>query len=136
MLERTRFIDDYLSGCFTISELASRYGVSRKTLYKWLSRHDALGLEGLIDHSRAPIECPHRTPVAIADEIVAFKRRFPFMGPKKIVCRLRELNPDMEWPAASTAHDILRRQGLVHHQIRPPRSRSPGASAREGRRPE
>lgn len=118
MLERTRFIDDYLTGCFTISELASRYAVSRKTLYKWLSRHDALGLLGLIDRSRAPIESPHRTAAAIASEIVAFKRRFPFMGPKKIVSRLRELNPTVEWPAPSTAHEILRRHGLVHHRVR------------------
>ena len=89
VFERTRFIDDYLSGCFGIAELASRYGVSRKTLYKWLGRHDRLGLAGLEDQSRAPARCPHRTQEAIEEEIVRYRRRFPFMGPKKIIAHLR-----------------------------------------------
>ncbi|HUF09490.1 MAG TPA: leucine zipper domain-containing protein [Rhodothermales bacterium] len=131
VLERTRFIDDYLTGCFTISELASRYGVSRKTLYKWLARHDAEGLVGLADRSRAPIESPQRTPVDVVDEIVAFKHRFPFMGPKKIISRLQELKPEIDWPAASTAHEILRREGLVDHRHSPPSACAPRSIADE-----
>src|SRR6266536_4942834 len=118
VFERTRFIDDYLSGCFTIAELAARYGVSRKTLYKWLGRHDDAGLAGLADHSRAPAVCPHRTPEMVADQIVAFRRRFPYMGPKKIIARLSELEPLVDWPAPSTAGDILRRNGLVRRRVR------------------
>lgn len=118
MLERTRFIVDYLSGCFTVSELAVRYGVSRKTLYKWLARHDASGIAGLSDRPRIAVAFPHRTPEEVAREIIAFKRRFPFMGPKKILARLRELNPQMDWPAPSTASEILRREGLVQTRVR------------------
>jgi putative transposase len=117
MLERARFIVDYLSGCFTISELALRYGVSRKTLYKWLGRHDRDGMVGLADRSRAP-HWPHRTPSEIAAEIVAFKKRFPFMGPKKILARLVEREPRSDWPAPSTASEILRRAGLVQRRRR------------------
>ena len=61
VLERKRFIDDYLSGFYTITELAARYGVSRRVLHKWLSRHDAEGAKGLADRSRAPLHIPHRT---------------------------------------------------------------------------
>jgi transposase len=81
VLERTRFIIDYLRGCFTIAELAARYGVSRKTLYKWLARHDRDGLAGLSDRPRIAKTSPQRTAAQVAAEIVAFKRRFPFMGP-------------------------------------------------------
>ena len=49
VLERARFIEDYLSGFYTITELAARYGVSRRALHKWLSRHDADGRSGPID---------------------------------------------------------------------------------------
>jgi transposase-like protein len=49
VLERIRFIDDYLSGLYTITELSARYGVSRRVLHKWLSRHDAGGASGLQD---------------------------------------------------------------------------------------
>jgi transposase InsO family protein len=118
VFERARFIGDYLSGCFTISELADRYGVSRKTLYKWLARHDVSGLSGLVDRPRIARHLPHRTPDVLADEIIAFKRRFPFMGPKKIVARLRELRPEVGWPAVSTVNDILRREGLVAKKLR------------------
>ena len=118
VLERTRFIEDYLSGCFTISELSSRYHVSRKTLYKWLARHDGSGLAGLDDQSRAPIDCPHRTGDAVEEAILKFRKRFPFMGPKKIVARLSELQPGVEWPAPSTVGAILDRRGLIEHRKR------------------
>jgi putative transposase len=118
VFERTRFIDEYLSGCFTISELSSRYHVSRKTLYKWLARHDRKGLVGLEDRSRAPLECPHRTVEAVEEAIIKFRKRFPFMGPKKIIARLSELEPDVDWPAPSTAGEILDRRGLVEHRKR------------------
>lgn len=118
VFERTRFIDDYLSGCFTISELSLRYHVSRKTLYKWLARHDRTGLAGLEDLSCAPLECPHRTPEVVEDAIVEFRKRFPFMGPKKIIARLSELEPNVAWPAPSTAGDILDRRGLIEHRKR------------------
>ena len=43
VLVRTRFIELYLSGFYTITELAARLGVSRRTLHKFLSRHDVEG---------------------------------------------------------------------------------------------
>lgn len=118
MLERVRFIDDYLSGFYSISELALRYGVSRKTLHKWLARHDVDGLNGLVDRSRAPTCSPQRTTDDVADQIVAFRKRFPFMGPRKIIARLTELHPEIDWPAASTAGDILAAAQLVRHRRR------------------
>jgi len=118
VFERTRFIENYLSGCYTIAELAARYGVSRRTLYKWLHRHDQSGVAGLHDQSRAPVGSPYRTPDAVAEAILDYRRRFPFMGPKKIVARLAELEPDVEWPAPSTVGDILRRANLVRSRVR------------------
>ena len=113
VLERMRFIEDYLSGCYTLTELASRYEVSRQTLHKWLARHDADGAKGLMDRSRRPLHSPQIVDQDVAERIIAFRRRFPLMGPRKIVARLSELHPEINWPAASTAGDILRRAGLV-----------------------
>ncbi len=39
MDERTRFIGESLSGEWTMVELCERYGISRKTGYKWLGRY-------------------------------------------------------------------------------------------------
>ena len=111
--ERERFIDAYLTGLYSITTLAARFGVSRQKLHKWLARHNAEGMKGLVDRSRAPHRNPQRTTDAIADQIIAFRRRFPHMGPRKIIARLIELQPSVEWPAPSTAGDILRRANLV-----------------------
>jgi len=123
VLERMRFIEDYLSGFYTITELSARYGVSRRILHKWLARHDTDGARGLVGRSRAPLSIPHRTSETLVAEIVAFRHRFPFMGPRKIFARLSELHPEVDWPAASTIGDILRRAGLVA----PGRRRNPPA---------
>src|SRR5436190_894456 len=108
-----RFIEAYLTGFYTITELAARYGISRRIAHKWLTRHDANGAAGLQDRSRAPINIPHRTTDDIAAKVVAFRRRFRHMGPRKIAVRLAELHPDIEWPAPSTIGDILQRADLV-----------------------
>lgn len=101
--ERMRFIEAYLTGFYTITELAARYGISRRVAHKWLSRHDANGAAGLQDRSRAPINIPHRTPEEIAAHVVAFRRRLPHMGPRKIAVRLAELHPEIEWRRAPSA---------------------------------
>ena len=42
----------------SFTELCQRYGISRKTGYKWLGRHRKQGSEGLLDHSRRPKKVP------------------------------------------------------------------------------
>jgi len=44
--ERMQSLVDYRSGLFTVSFLAERHGVSRKTLYKWIERFVAEGAAG------------------------------------------------------------------------------------------
>jgi transposase-like protein len=121
--ERERFIETYLTGLYSVSELAERFGVSRQKLHKWLVRHNADGMKGLVDRSRAPHHIPHRTSSEVEEKIVAFRRRFPHMGPRKVIARLAELHPDTDWPSPSTAGDILCRANLV----RPRERRSPPA---------
>ncbi len=58
MEERMRFVMETESDVFEISELCPRYGVSRKTGYKWLQRYRKEGVAGLQDRSRAPPALP------------------------------------------------------------------------------
>jgi transposase-like protein len=51
---RVQLIQDYNEG-ENIAALAGIYQVSRKTVYKWLARHDAEGAAGLADRSRVPL---------------------------------------------------------------------------------
>ena len=62
MDQRMQFIVDYQRGLQSVTELADRFAISRKTAYKWLDRHEADGAAGLADRSRRPHACPHETP--------------------------------------------------------------------------
>jgi transposase len=77
MKERHQFIAQYDGGLYTVSELAARFGISRKTAYKWLARYQQEGVEGLLEHSRAPHSCAHRTPNHIVDAIRAAREQHP-----------------------------------------------------------
>ena len=63
MKERMRFVTDWERGLYSMVELCERYGVSRKTGYKWIGRYEGDGPDGLRDRSRAPHHCPHRMAV-------------------------------------------------------------------------
>ncbi len=111
--QRVAMLMDYDTGGFSVSALCARYRVSRETFYVWLDRREAGGAAWFADRSHAPLSCPHRTGDAVAEAVVAMKRRFPRFGPKKVLARLRREAPDGAWPAASTIGDILKRAGLV-----------------------
>jgi transposase InsO family protein len=94
-------------------ELCERYGISRKTGYKWLGRYHEHGPGGLAERSHAPFQHGRATPKALAEAIVALRQERPGWGPKKIVAKLSGAAPEAAWPSASTAGEILKRAGLV-----------------------
>lgn len=122
MEQRERFIADSWACHFTMTELCRRYGISRKTGYKWLHRHAEEGRSGLQDRSHAPHSCPHRMTPEIGELILAGRRRHPDWGPRKLLDWLAPRHPDISaWPAISTAGDLLAREGLVKKRRRRPR---------------
>lgn len=116
MRERMLFVGAVQEGVFSVSELCESYGISRKTGYKWIDRFELEGLEGLKDRPRIAREIPHRTAPAVAERIVEFRREHPQWGPKKLLARLEQLDPETVWPAPSTAGQLLKRAGLVDRQ--------------------
>lgn len=110
---KVQLISDWLHGRYSVTELARAYQISRKTVYKWIGRYQEEGAAGLMERSRAPAHCPHALDETLAEQIVAMKRRHPSFGPKKVMDRLREEQPEIAWPADSTAGELLKRQGLV-----------------------
>ncbi|NIS80105.1 MAG: helix-turn-helix domain-containing protein, partial [Anaerolineales bacterium] len=36
--QRQRFLEDYQLSYYSVTELAERFGISRKTAYKWINR--------------------------------------------------------------------------------------------------
>ena len=59
------------------SELCRRFGISRKTGYKWLRRFEQEGPPGLSDRSRRPHHSPRRTASEVEQRVLALRQRFP-----------------------------------------------------------
>lgn len=116
--ERLGFIADWLEGEWPVVELCARYGVSRKTAYKWIDRYRREGPAGLASRSSAPLRHGRATPAQVAAAILAQKAERPSWGPRKIVAYLERRCPETSWPAASTAGAILQRAGLVRPRRR------------------
>lgn len=113
MDQKIRMIGDWLDKEYSITELSEMFGISRKTVYKWISRYKADSGSGLKERSRAPWHHPNATPVEIAAHILAVKGRHMRWGPRKVVSWLRHKYPEQRWPANSTTSEILKRHSLV-----------------------
>ena len=120
--ERLRFIRWWKEGEETVAELSRQFGISRKTAHKMIARYAAEGEGGLLDRSRAPYQHPNATPPELVDRIIEMKRAHLTWGPKKVIGRLRLIEPQTPWPAPSTAGMLLDRAGLVKRRRRRRRS--------------
>jgi transposase InsO family protein len=111
--ERVKFIAGFLEGDESFTELCERFGISRKQGYKWRERYEAGGLEALKDRSRAPRSHPHAVAEAVGELIFEARRRHPRWGPRKLLVILARRYPTIEFPAASTVGDLLKKKGLI-----------------------
>jgi len=109
---RVQLIQDYNEG-ESIQALGEIYGVARKTIYKWLARHEAEGVPGLADRSRVPHDSPAKVSEEVVERIVAARHRWHW-GPRKLRVKLAAADPSIAWPAESTIGEVLKRAGLTH----------------------
>ncbi len=95
--------------------LCERYGVSRKTAYKWRDRFEQQGESGLVDRARRPLHSPGQTPPEVEACVVEVRQRHPAWGARKIKHFLeeQEILPAQAIPCPSTITAILRRQGWL-----------------------
>ena len=101
-----------------VSALCRRFGISRKTGYKWLSRARS-GPMDLSDLSRRPRSSPRRTPKGMEASVLAVRSDHPCWGGRKIARRLADLG-ETDVPAPSTVTAILRRHGVALGQAGTP----------------
>jgi transposase InsO family protein len=95
-----------------VAALCRRFGVSRKTAYKWRKRFALDGQAGLSDLSRRPKNSPRQTSPAIEARLLEVRREHPAWGPRKLRRYLANRQvPDL--PSPSTIEAILGRHGLI-----------------------
>jgi transposase InsO family protein len=94
------------------SELCRRFGISRKTGYKWRQRYEEKGVTGLADRSRRPQRSPRRSQPVIEEKVLKIRDEYGWGARKIKTC----LERDGEGPVAkSTVHSILLRNDRVNH---------------------
>ncbi len=121
----------------SVSEASRTLGISRKTAYKWLWRHDRRGVEGLSDRSRARHRQEHETPPSVRRLLVALRKETG-AGPRQLLFLARRQLPYDRLPAVSTVSLILRREGLLEPKRRvwrDPDLRGPTGPYRPGSSP-
>jgi transposase InsO family protein len=111
---RHEFVTLALGGGVPLAELCRRFGISRKTGYKWLRRFASGGAAALADRVRVRPRVPHQTAVSTERRVLALRRKHPTWGPRKLQRRLCDLStPPQVWPAVSTFGRILKRSGCI-----------------------
>jgi transposase InsO family protein len=111
MSERHEFVMLASQEGSNLSDLARRYGISRKTAYKWRDRFAVDGPTGLVDQSRRPHCSPTQTEATIEHRVLAMRDRHPSWGGRKLHAVLGGRAAGM--PAPSTITAILRRHGRL-----------------------
>jgi transposase InsO family protein len=95
-----------------ISELSQRFGISRKTAYKWLVRYDPQAPDGALqDRSRRPLTSPKHSSFELEQQVLAVRAAHGAWGARKIAWILsHEQSINV---APSTVNSILRRHGCI-----------------------
>jgi putative transposase len=126
MTERMRMILEHLEGDHSGAELARRFGVSRKTVSKWLGRFALQQWTGLEERSRAPHHQARAIDEAVVEQILALKARWPLWGAPKLRHKLLEWLGPERCPCESTVSNVLQRHGLTRRPRRRRRASGTG----------
>jgi len=102
----------------SVREVAKAHGISRSWIYELIGRFRAGGYEALQPRSHRPRSCPHETPPALVQRIVALRRELAAQGhdagPVTIAYHLSD-QLDRP-PSRTTIWRILQREDLVTPQ--------------------
>ncbi len=101
-----------------INALCRKFGISRRTGYKWIERYEQEGNSGLKDRSRKPHNSPGKTNPPIEQCIIDLRKKYPVWGAKKLHrillnTQLKGLYPFNCVPCVGTIGNIIRRNGLI-----------------------
>jgi transposase InsO family protein len=100
-----------------VTEVAEKFGVHRDTLYAWLARYEAGGLEALAERSHRPRTSPLQMSGVTEARVLELRRLNPHWGPATIRHRLAREGVEPV-PSMSGVYRALRRAGLIELQSR------------------
>jgi transposase len=92
-----------------VAAACRRFGISRKSFYKWKQRHAEHGDAGLCDRPRTPLRSPRATAREVISKIIYLRQHYHF-GPARIAAYLHRFH--QIGIARSSVHRILTRHGM------------------------
>ena len=92
-----------------VARVCRRFGLSRKSFYKWKRRHAEHGDAGLGDRPKTPRRSPRATAPEVVSKILYLRQHYHF-GPGRIAAYVRRFHGIAI--AGSSVHRILTRHGM------------------------
>jgi transposase InsO family protein len=111
MEQRYHAVMEVIAGA-PVTEVASRYGVTRQAVHLWLGKYQREGLAGLANHSHRPRYQPRQLNADIEALICQLRGAHPRWGPRRLVYELGKAKVTPV-PSRSTIYRVLVRRGLV-----------------------
>ena len=105
-----------------VVEVASRFGVSRQAVHRWLGGMRIRAWPGLADRSHRPPRCSHQMDPAIEVWVLETRRRNPDWGPRRLVHEAARAGLE-PLPSRSGIYRALHRAGLIDPKARRRRDR-------------
>jgi transposase InsO family protein len=101
----------------TMSEVAVDWGVSRRTMHRWLKRYEGDGLEGLVNRTQRPAHCPHQMPPEVEVMVLEMRRAHAYWGARRIAIELIRKGVEPA-PSESSVYRCLVRAAVIDPMTR------------------
>jgi transposase InsO family protein len=102
---------------FSVTEVATKFGVSRQTVHLWLKRYEEGGLEALGERSRRPKSSPGQFTARVEARVLDLRRHHPGWGPRSLLHQLAREGVE-PLPSRSSVYRALVRSGLIEERAR------------------
>jgi len=113
-------VDDAADPDRSVAEVCRDYGISRKTGYKWIKRHEQQGELGLCNRSRRPHSRPLETTAEMAMRVIELRAT--------LACTLIKAHPMKVTSAKSEPRGLVPRDSSRWYEWQAP---APSVSLRE-----
>ena len=117
---RLAFVHELVTLHEAMAVACRKYGISRKTGYKWLRRYQVAPEAGVSEQSRRPKHSPGRTAEEVEQAVLAVRDRFGW-GAGKIRDYLRAFDEPrfeaIDYEYAAEIHNGCRRRGIAGSSI-------------------
>src|ERR1700726_238146 len=96
----------------TVREVSGDWGVSRRTMHRWLARYEGDGLEGLKNRSHRPAQSPNQMPPGVEAMVLEMRRSHPYWGARRIAFELVRKRVERA-PSESAVYRCLVRAAVI-----------------------